>query len=107
MDIFDIFIAYVSWGGGGKSRPVLVLERLAGVVSVFKITTQYENKSPSIRAKYFKIDDWRQAGLSKQSYVDANTVLDVPISALDDKLPIGRLADSDIQSLIEFLKTGL
>jgi hypothetical protein len=31
---FDIFIAYVSWGNGGKNRPVLVLERRDAVVSV-------------------------------------------------------------------------
>jgi len=25
MDKFEIFIAYVSWGSGGKKRPILVL----------------------------------------------------------------------------------
>jgi len=27
MDIFDIFITYISWGGGGKMRPVLIIEQ--------------------------------------------------------------------------------
>ena len=27
MNIYDIFIAYVSWGKDGKRRPVLILER--------------------------------------------------------------------------------
>ena len=27
MEMYDIFIAYVSWGDGGKKRPVLILEQ--------------------------------------------------------------------------------
>jgi hypothetical protein len=107
MDTFDIFIAYVSWGSDGKSRPVLVLEVLDMLVSVFCITTQYESKSPNIRAKYFKIVDWKQAGLLQQSYVDINMVLDLPISALDNKSAIGKLTQNDMQNLIEFLNIGV
>jgi hypothetical protein len=107
MDIFDIFIAYISWGNKGKNRPVLVLEKQDAIVSVFGITTQYESKSPSVRAKYYKIVNWQQAGLSKQSYIDTNTVLDLPTSALDNKSPIGELTKNDIQKLIEFLSINL
>ncbi|MDR2947083.1 MAG: MazF family toxin-antitoxin system [Candidatus Adiutrix sp.] len=102
----DIFITYVSWGSGGKSRPVLVLGRREAVVFIFCITTQYKAKSPSVRARYFKIADWRQAGLAKQSYVDTNTVLDLPIAALDSKSPIGKLTESDIHKLLEFLNAS-
>ena len=103
MKIFDIFISYVSWNNGGKIRPVLILERQASVVFVFNITTQYSNKSESIRSKYFKINDWQQAGLEKQSYIDTNNVRDLPPSALNSKLKIGNLTDSDKKRLIEFL----
>jgi hypothetical protein len=103
MDAFDIFITYVSWGNDGKNRPVLVIEKLDMLVSVFCITTQYDSKSPTIRTKYFKIADWQQAGLTKQSYVDANVVLDLPISALKRKSAIGKLTQNDIHRLIEFL----
>jgi hypothetical protein len=29
MEMFDLFIAYVSWGSDGKKRPVLILEQEA------------------------------------------------------------------------------
>jgi hypothetical protein len=103
MNIFDIFIAYIFWGSGGKKRPVLILEQQPTVVYVFNITTQYENKSDTVRSKYFKINDWQQAGLDKPSYVDTNSVLDLPLVALDGKTAIGRLTESDKRKLIEFL----
>lgn len=103
MNIFDIFIAYVSWGDGGKTRPVLILAQQETVVFVFNITTQYENKSEAVRSKYFKINDWQQAGLSSPSYVDTNTVRDLPTAALDGKSAIGKLTDTDVQKLVDFI----
>jgi hypothetical protein len=103
VEAFDIYVAYISWGTGGKMRPVLVFEQQEDVVFVFYITSQYENKSQSIRAKYFKIEDWRQAGLDKQSYIDTNTVRDLPVRALDGRPIIGKLTEPDIQRFIAFL----
>jgi len=51
MDIFDIYIAYIAWGSGGKRRPVLILEQQSTVVHVFNITTQYVGKSDTVRSK--------------------------------------------------------
>jgi hypothetical protein len=84
-------------------RPVLILEQQETVVFIFNITTQYENKSETIRNKYFKINDWKQAGLDKQSYVDTNIVRDLPPAALEGKSKIGKLTESDVKKLIEFL----
>ncbi|MCL1836099.1 MAG: type II toxin-antitoxin system PemK/MazF family toxin [Treponema sp.] len=103
MNIFDIFIAYISWGSEGKKRPVLILEQQPMVINVFNITTQYENKSEAIRSKYFKINDWQKAGLDKQSYIDTNVVRDLPPSALDGKTAIGKLTEYDVQKFLEFL----
>jgi len=103
MKVFDIFITYVSWGNSGKVRPVLILEQQDEVVYVFNITTQYENKSETVRAKYFKINDWQHAGLDKQSYVDTNTVRDIPSEIFDGKSRIGRLSAADEMRLIEFV----
>ena len=103
MNIFDIFIAYVSWGDSGKMRPVLILEQQETVIFVFNITTQYKNKSEAVRAKYFEITDWKQAGLNNQSYVDTNIIRDLPPTALDGKSAIGKLTESDVQKFIEFL----
>ena len=103
MNIFDIYITYVSWGDSGKKRPVLILEQQKKFVSVFNITAQYKNKSQAIRAKYFKINDWKQAGLVKQSYVDTNTVRELPAAIFDGKTEIGMLTENDINRFIEFL----
>ena len=104
MDAFNIFIAYISWEDSGKTRPVLVIEQHGAVVSVFTITTQYENKSGVVRSKYFKISDWKQAGLDKQSYVDTNIIRDLPFAALEGKPAIGRLTDADVKRLLNFMR---
>ena len=103
MNIFEIYIAFVSWGTDGKRRPVLVLEENVDNVTVFNITTSYEKKNERIRAKYFVINDWQQAGLSRESYIDTNNTITLPISAVDSKRPIGRLSERDEILLIKFV----
>jgi len=103
MNIFDIFIAYVSWDNSGKYRPVLVIDQQDAVMSVFNITSRYNGKSEAIRGKYFKINDWQQAGLDRESYVDTNTLRDLPKAAWDGKKAIGTLTEADVQRLLEFL----
>ena len=101
MKVFEIYIAYVTWGDGGKRRPVLILEENPSSVTAFSITTHYEDKSETIRAKYFIINDWKQAGLDRQSYIDTNRTLTLPPTAIDS--PIGRLTLADEMRLIEFI----
>ena len=103
MDIFDIHIAFVSWGSGGKSRPVLILEENTESATVFSITSQYESKSEEIRAKYFVINEWKQAGLEKLSYIDTNNTITLPLSAIDSESPIGKLTAADETRLLEFM----
>ena len=112
MNTFDIFIAYVSWGGvvnevgGDKKRLVLILEQTAGGVTVFNITTRYECKSEILRSKYFKINDWQQAGLNQLSYIDTNKTLTLPLSSVGVSRPVGTLTESDVQKFIEFMKNN-
>ena len=103
MNTFEIYIAFVSWESSGKHRPVLILEVNANSATVFSITTHYDNKSERIRTRYFVIDEWRQAGLNKQSYIDTNNTITLPISAVDSKRPIGRLSERDEILLIKFV----
>jgi hypothetical protein len=70
---------------------------------VYPVTSQYESKSDAVRAKYFKINNWSQAGLDRQSYVDTMRYLPVPLSALNTKIPIGELSAKDKKRLLEFL----
>jgi len=110
MNIFDIFTAYVSWGGvvnevgSDRKRLVLILEQTAGGVTVFNITPRYDCKSEIIRSKYFRINDWQQAGLDLQSYVDTNKTVTLPLSSVDVNHQVGTLTESDVQKFIEFIR---
>ncbi|WP_277152422.1 hypothetical protein [Lactobacillus sp. ESL0701] len=53
-----------------KLLPALVLVVKQKYVTVFKITSQYENKSDKIKKLYYPIKLWQEARLKKQSYVD-------------------------------------
>ena len=102
-DQFDIFIVNISCGSGSKNRPVLVLALNDISVLVYPITTQYDNKSELIKVRYFKMNDWIQEGLAKQSYIDTGTLIKLPLSVIGNKSPIGRLTTEDKQKLLEFL----
>ena len=103
MKPFDIFITCISWTSGSKNRPVLIVQINGNTISAYPITTQYENKSKTIQALYFKINDWLEAGLDKQSYIDTGTLLEFPLTAISNKQPIGKLTTADMQRLLVFL----
>ncbi|MCL1820933.1 MAG: hypothetical protein FWG36_09815 [Oscillospiraceae bacterium] len=103
MNPYDLHIAFVKWGSDGKSRPVVVLSLTSEIVTVLSITSQYESKSETIRAKYLPIMDWQQAGLHKQSYIDIASRNVLPITLLHSPR-IGKLSQRDILSLIEALE---
>ena len=105
MNLFDIFITNISWGSGSKSRPVLVIQINNRTISVFSITSQYENKSEAVQSLYFKINDCLQAGLDRQSYIDTGTLLELPFSVFNKKLPIGKLTAEDMQRFLDFLSS--
>jgi len=102
---FDIFIAYISWESGGKSRPVLIFRVIDENASVYQITTQYENKSEAIQANFFRINDWEASGLDKQSYIDTGKRLRIKLSAIDNNMQIGKLTKADTQRFYEFLNS--
>ena len=104
MNPYEIYLAYVSWNGDGKTRPVLIISTSNDKNSVYSITTQYESKSKAIQAKYYKINDWQQAGLERQSYIDTETLIRLPLSAFINKKLIGTLTEKDRLSLVKFIK---
>ena len=103
MELYDIFIAFVSWGSEGKRRPILILDVIDENVKAFSITTQYESKSEEIRVRYFVITDWKQSGLDRPSYVNTNNTVTIPLTAVDSNNPIGKLTASDERRLVEFI----
>jgi hypothetical protein len=103
MNPFDIYIAYVSWGTNGKRRPVVIYFERDSKVSVFRITSQYQNKSDAVRSKYLEITDWQQAGLDKPSYIDTGTIIKLPTATVDPA-PIGKLSERDKYALVVSLE---
>ncbi|MCL2528614.1 MAG: type II toxin-antitoxin system PemK/MazF family toxin [Defluviitaleaceae bacterium] len=99
MKPYDLHIAYVSWGDEGKRRPVLILSSEQNEVTVFPITSKFDSKSAAIKTQYVVIDDWSQAGLTKQSYIDIGRVIDLPKTAVQ-AAPIGRLSKNDLYKLL-------
>jgi hypothetical protein len=104
---YELYIAYVSWTApgenSGKYRPVIVLSQNNNIISTYKITTRYTAKSKYIQSQYFPINDWRQAGLNKPSYIDT---IEIKMFNTDDFInirPIGLLSTSDIIQFQAFL----
>ncbi|MCL2224188.1 MAG: type II toxin-antitoxin system PemK/MazF family toxin [Defluviitaleaceae bacterium] len=102
MNPYDLHIAYVAWSSDGKRRPVLVLSSTQNEAAVFQITSQYDSKSAAIQAQYIAIDDWAQAGLAKQSYIDIGRIIDLPIATIQSA-PIGKLSEKDLRKLLAIL----
>jgi len=100
---YEIYVIHMAWGSGGKTRPVLAFIVSESSVDIYQITTQYDSKSKEIKELYFKINDWVQAGLDRESYVDTGTLITLPIDAFKGKTPVGTLTDADKQRLFEFL----
>ena len=104
MKSFSIYIAYVPWGEDGKYRPVLVFEKDRRIVRTFGITTQYENKSPQIKAQYYEIKDWKGAGLAKRSYIDTVYPIEFESAIFEGKTQVGVLSDRDVLGFIQFIR---
>lgn len=99
MTSFNIHIGYVSWGSGGKRRPVLILTRGDGEVTAFPITSQITNMSKKVRKRYYFIADLAETGLVKPSAIDIGVAINLLLSDVSVK-PIGKLSDADKTNLI-------
>jgi len=96
MRLFEIFIAYVEWGDGGKRRPVLTYLQSDCIIFAFSITSKR-------RAEHFEIIDWAAAGLHKPSFVDIGSPVEFSMNSINCKTPIGQLSLADKLRLIQFL----
>lgn len=103
MKINDVYTAYISWPGGGKRRPVLILDVNQHQALVFKITTKYYSKSVVIQHKYYQIQDLKSAGLKKESYIDTISKLWLQKRNVEFHY-IGKLSTKDIFGLADFIK---
>lgn len=104
MKINDVYTAFVSWPGGGKTRPVLIRRINDDEVIVYKITTKYRQKSFYIRQHYYKIHDLLTAGLDRDSYIDTINLVGLPKSLEFHR--IGQLSTDDIRGLARFIENN-
>lgn len=101
---YELFVAYVSWPGGGKVRPILFLKKTSrSTIYAFKITTKFEEKTNNIKKLYYEIKDWKLAGLNRKSYIDTVKVYNIPLKEVSLNR-IGKLGSVDIHGLKEFTK---
>lgn len=105
MRPMELYVANVPFdeGIGQKIRPALVVKVYRHRVNVFKITSQYRNKSAAIRRFYYPIRQWEEAGLKKKSYVDTHRTYSLPDEQIFKNKPIGRLTTLDAANLFDFI----
>lgn len=106
MEPMDIYIANVPFDerDDSKVRPALVIEVGRECVMVFKITSQYQHKSAQIKQLYYSIQNWQDAGLKKQSYVDTHKLYRLNKKLVFSKKPIGKLTALDRLGLFRFIQ---
>ena len=106
MKPMDIYIANVPFDerDDSKVRPALVIEVGRECVMVFKITSQYQHKSAQIKQLYYSIQNWQDAGLKKQSYVDTHKLYRLNKKLVFSKKPIGKLTALDRLGLFRFIQ---
>lgn len=106
MEPMDIYIANVPFDerDDSKVRPALVIEVGRECVMVFKITSQYQHKSAQIKQLYYSIQNWQDAGLKKQSYVDTHKLYCLNKKLVFSKKPIGKLTALDRLGLFRFIQ---
>ena len=102
MNTYEIYITSIIWGSTKKRRPVLIIESNKKDVTCFRITTHYQSKRYGNVVKYFVINDWQQAGLNEQSYIDTSFTVTLPKTAINNSL-IGKLSVEDEVRLIDFI----
>lgn len=107
-DVYKIYVAYDKNSNDGKERYVVQLgeTQIEIGVSMSSITSQYDEKSEYIKAQYYEIKDWQQAGLKKKSYVDIRSKTKYTfLQVLQLGKCVGVLTAKDMIGLLDFIKT--
>ena len=105
MNTYEIYITSIIWGSTKKRRPVFIIKSTLHDVTAFRITTHHQSNINGNVMKYFIINDWQQAGLNEQSYIDTSFTVTLPKTAINNK-PIGKLSIEDEVRLIDYINTS-
>lgn len=101
-DIVDIFVAYTE-KKGGKTRPVLVIKLTNERAWLLKITSQYLRKSEQIRKYYYPIFNWKEYGLTKESFIDTKSYLVTKLTDMKISKVRGHFSLKDLKGLKKFI----
>ena len=92
------FYRYSRW----QNSPFYIFDKQKDYI-VFRLSSQYDNKSDFIKSKYIEITDWKSVGLSKKSWIDTVQTYQLPID-MTKLTYIGKLSKNDYERLINHLK---
>ncbi|MDR0854114.1 MAG: hypothetical protein LBN34_07080 [Clostridiales Family XIII bacterium] len=102
MNVFEIYLVYLSWGEGGKVRPVLVMDIKEDHIFIYGITSvSPDKKSKKIADRYVPIQDWKASGLNLPSWIDINTRIALPAGETSSLRFVGKLTIRDANRLID------
>ena len=105
MNNNDILLMYIQYDDPrrGKPRPALVIKRKGETLSMLMITSKPGN-SEAVRHSRYKIKHWKEAGLTKHSYIRVDRVYEVLMFGLTYRF-LGRLTKEDAMQLSAFRNT--
>ncbi|GAB2319499.1 type II toxin-antitoxin system PemK/MazF family toxin [Alkalibacterium sp. s-m-22] len=106
MNNYDIVTVYVAFskGDGGKRRPILVLDFDREGIEFYSLTSKFAKKSKRIQKQYYKIEDWKEAGLVIPSWIDIGKRIWLPLNEVDKISKVGQLTLRDKEKLADFLE---
>lgn len=106
MNKYDVVTLYIAFSEGerGKRRPILIVHRDEEGIEFYRLTSKYVKKSKYIQSHYYKIKDWEEVGLVKQSWIDIGKRLWLPMNELDKIIKIGKLTLRDKEQLVSFIE---
>jgi len=108
MNTNDVILVYIKFKDkhGGKQRPALLYSKHNNYIEIMSITSKYENKSEKIKRNYYPINNWREAGLKKESWIDIGNIHVFMKDTLRNinTIYLGKLTEADEIGLAEFSK---
>ncbi|WP_125571033.1 hypothetical protein [Lacticaseibacillus songhuajiangensis] len=101
----SIYLAFVKFKdqNQGKARPVLIFKMSGRPSIALKLTSKFANKPDYLKRVFYRITDWRAAGLDQPTWVD--TAFKIDTRALTVTKLVGKLTNVDIKGLKHFYQT--
>lgn len=97
-----IYLAFVQFKGQnkGKARPVLIFKVSGHPAIALKLTTKFATKPEYLKKVFYRIVDWKEAGLNQPTWVD--TAFKIDMRMLTVTRTFGKLTSTDITGLQHF-----